>query len=150
MITTRALRIGLCAAMLGIGALTGGLGGSALASAAGPKVVVTPATNLRNGEAVHISGSGFKPGDTVFLVECQRNAKGQSGCKVPSSFPPHATITSTGLLPRTTFKVLTGRIGSGLCGTTKANVARCAVSAGNAAGGDSGVGNITFKVPAKK
>lgn len=151
MIGTRALRIGLCTALLGVGALAGGLGGGTLASAAGPKVIVTPSTNLRNGESVRVTGSGFKPGDTVFLVECQRNAKGQSGCKVPSSsLPPNATITSGGLLPKTTFKVETGRIGSGLCGTTKANVARCAVSVGNAAGGDSAVGNITFKVPAKK
>jgi hypothetical protein len=136
--------------MLGVGVLVGGLGGSALASAAGPKVVVTPSTNLRNGEEVHISGSGFKPGDTVFLVECLRKAKGENGCKVTNGIPPSETITSTGLLPRATFKVSTGRIGSGLCGTTKTNVSACAVSVGNAAGGDSAVGNITFKTPATK
>src|SRR3984957_13269170 len=126
MITTRALRIGLCAAMLSIGALAGGLGGSALAGAAGPKIVVTPSTNLRNGEVVRISGSGFKPGDTVFLVECLRKAKGETGCKVASSIPPSKTITATGLLPRSTFKVSTGKIGSGTCGTDKANVGDCA------------------------
>jgi hypothetical protein len=150
MITTKALRIGLCAAMLGAGALAGGLGGSALASAAGPKIVVTPSTNLRNGEAVSIAGSGFKPGDTVFLVECLRKAKGENGCKVVNGIPPSKTITKTGLLPRSTFKVSTGKIGSGTCGTTKANVKDCAVSVGNAAGGDSAVGDITFITPAKK
>lgn len=150
MIRTRGLRIGLCAAMLGVGALAGGLGGSALAAAAGPKIVVTPSTNLRNGEVVHISGSGFKPGDTVFLVECLRKAKGETGCKVANGIPPNKTITSTGLLPKSTFKVSTGKIGSGTCGTTKANVKDCAVSVGNAAGGDSAVGDITFITPAKK
>jgi hypothetical protein len=151
MITTRAFRIGLCIAMVSIGGLVGSIGGSALASAAGPKVVVTPATNLKNGETVHVSGSGFKPGDTVFIVECLRNAKGQTGCKVPSTtLPPSATISSSGVLPRTTFKVSTGRIGNGICGTTKANLSKCAVSVGNATGGDSAVGNITFALPAKK
>jgi hypothetical protein len=144
MITTRAFRIWLCAALIGAGALAGGLGGASLASAAGPKVVVTPSTNLHNGEVVHVSGSGFKPGDTVFLVECLRAAKGEAGCKVASGIPPSETITSTGLLRETTFKVSTGKIGNGTCGTTKANLAKCAVSVGSATGGDSGVGNITF------
>lgn len=147
---TRAFRIGICAAVLGVGALAGGLGGSALASAAGPKVIVTPSTNLRNGEEVHVSGSGFKPGDTVFLVECLRNAKGEAGCKVLNGIPPSKTITSTGLLPKTTFKVSTGKIGSGTCGTTTANLKDCAVSVGNAAGTDSAVGDITFVKPTKK
>jgi hypothetical protein len=150
MIMAKAFRIGVCTAMLAVGGLVGGLGGSTLASAATPKVVVTPSTNLRNGEEVHISGSGFKPGDTVFLVECLRKAKGENGCKVANSIPPSETITSTGLLPRTTFKVSTGRIGSGLCGTTKANVSACAVSVGNPSGGDSAVGNITFRTPVRK
>lgn len=150
MITTRAFRIGLCIAMVGIGGLVGGIGGGALASAAGPKVVVTPSTKLKNGEVVHVSGSGFKPGDTVFIVECLRTSKGESGCKVPATIPPAVTITSTGLLPRSSFKVSTGRIGTGICGTTKANLAKCAVSVGNATGGDSAVGDITFALPAKK
>jgi hypothetical protein len=150
MVTTRAFRIGLCATVLSVGVLAGGLGGGALASAAGPKIVVTPSTNLRNGEQVHISGSGFKPGDTVFLVECLRKAKGETGCKVVNGIPPRKTITSTGLLPKTTFRVSTGKIGSGTCGTTKTNVKDCAVSIGNAAGGDSAVGDITFITPAKK
>jgi hypothetical protein len=150
MITARAFRIGLCIAMAGVGGLVGGIGGSALASAAGPKVVVAPSTNLKNGEAVHISGTGFKPGDSVFIVECLRTSKGESGCKVPTTIPTPVTITATGLLPRSTFKVSTGRIGSGICGTTKANLAKCAVSVGNATGGDSAVGDITFALPKKK
>ena len=150
MVTIRALRISVCAAMLGVGVLAGGLGGGALASAATPKIVVTPAANLKNGEEVHVSGTGFKPGDTVFLVECLRKAKGETGCKVANGIPPSETITKTGLLPKSNFKVSTGKIGSGTCGTTKVNAKDCAVSVGNATGGDSAVGDITFAWPPKK
>jgi hypothetical protein len=152
--STRRLRAVLSIALVGITGLSSGLVSVSSASAGtGPKVVVSPSTNLHNGEAVHVSGSGFKAGDTVYFVECLAKAKGQSGCSV-NGIPPYATITSTGLLPKTTFKVSTGKVGSGkgagTCGTTKTNLKNCAVSVGNAAGGDSAVGLITFKAPAKK
>jgi len=152
--STRGLRVALSIAVVSITGLTSGLVSVTNAAAvAGPKLVVTPSTNLRNGESVHVSGSGFKAGDTVYLVECLAKAKGQAGCKV-SGIPPYATISATGRLPRTTFKVSTGKVGSGksagTCGTNKANLKNCAVSAGNAAGSDSAVAIITFKAPAKK
>jgi hypothetical protein len=147
--TTRGLRVVVCVAMLGLVALSSGVVNVANASAAGkPKVVVTPSTNLRNGEKVSVAGSGFKPGDTVFFVECLVKAKGENGCQV-NGIPPSATISKTGLLPRTTFKVVEGKIGSGKCGTTIANLKACAVSVGNATGGDSAVGQIAFKAPLK-
>ncbi len=145
MISKKALRIALSVAVLGITGLSSGLVGITSASAATPKVVVTPSTNLRNGETVHVSGSGFKPGDTVFVVECLRTAKGSAGCKLPTGIPTSLTITATGLLPRSSFKVSTGKIGNGTCGTKKANLAKCAISVGNASGGDTGVGPIVFK-----
>jgi hypothetical protein len=152
--STKGIRAVLIIALLGVTSLTAGVVNISNASAVGgPKVVVSPATNLRNGEVVHVSGSGFKAGDTVFFVECLAKAKGQSGCLV-KGIPPFATITATGLLPRTSFKVVTGKIGSGkgagTCGTTKVNLKNCAVSVGNASGGDSAVGLITFKAPVKK
>jgi hypothetical protein len=152
--STRRLRAVLSIALVGITGLASGLVSVSSASAAtGPKVVVSPSTNLRNGEVVHVSGSGFKAGDTVYFVECLAKAKGQSGCIV-KGIPPYATITATGLLPRTSFKVATGRVGSGkgagTCGTTKTNLRNCAVSVGNATGTDSAVGLITFKAPVKK
>jgi uncharacterized NAD-dependent epimerase/dehydratase family protein len=151
--STRRLRVALSIAVLGITGLSSGLVSVTSASgASGPKLVVAPSTNLRNGETVHVSGSGFKAGDTVYIVECLVKAKGQSGCKV-SGIPPYATITTTGLLPRTTFKVVTGTVGTGKsagkCGTTKTNLKSCAVSAGNATGGDTAVKPIVFKAPAK-
>ncbi len=145
MVSTKWLRVAASAAALVTTGLAGGLIGAASASAATPKVVATPSTNLHNKEIVHVTGSGFKPGDTVYVVECLVKAKGENGCDIANL--KQATITSTGKLPRTSFKVTTGKVGSGKCGTTKANLKACAVSVGNASGGDSGVAPIVFKSP---
>jgi hypothetical protein len=147
--TTKGLRVALSVAILGISGLSMGVIGTTSASAvAKPKVVVTPSTNLRNGEKVSVAGDGFKPGDTVFLVECLVKAKGEAGCQV-NGIPKAVTITATGLLPRQSFTVSEGKIGNGLCGTTKKNLKNCAVSVGNATGGDSAVAPIAFKAPKK-
>lgn len=144
--TTKVARVALCAAALGL-TLSGGLG-MASAGAASPKLVVTPSTNLHNGEKVRVSGSGFKAGDSVYIVECSVKAKGASNCNILNTVP--AKISKTGKLPTTTFKVTSGKIGNALCGTKTSNLKSCAVSAGNAAGGDSAVFPIAFKAPAKK
>jgi hypothetical protein len=149
MFMTKAVHVALSAAVLGISALSIGLVDIADASAAAkPHIVVTPSTNLRNNEKVSIAGNGFKAGDTVFVVECLVKAKGEAGCLV-NGIPAAITITKTGLLPRHTFTVTEGKIGNGLCGTTKANLKNCAVSVGNATGGDSAVAPIAFKTPKK-
>ena len=149
MLTTKGLRIAISAAVMGLSGLSVGVVGVTNASAAAkPKIVVTPSTNLRNGEKVSVAGTGFKPGDTVFLVQCLVKAKGESNCLV-NGIPASETITSKGLLPRHTFTVTEGKIGNGSCGTTKANLKNCAVSVGNAAGGDSAVAPIAFKSPKK-
>jgi hypothetical protein len=132
--------------MVGLAGVASGVVVTSASAAGKPKVVVSPSTNLRNGETVSVAGSGFKPGDTVFFVECLAKAKGQANCAV-NGIPPSETITKTGLLPRTKFKVVEGKIGNGKCGTTKANLKACAVSVGNATGGDSAVGVIAFKAP---
>jgi hypothetical protein len=132
--------------------MAGGLVGVGTASAkTTPKMVIKPALSLKNGESVTISGTGFKPGDTVFLVECQRTAKGQAGCNASTaSLPPTATISSTGKLPNTRFKVTTGKVGPSTCGTKASNLNKCELSAGNITGGDTASAPITFKAPAKK
>jgi hypothetical protein len=145
MLTTKGLRVALSVAVLGITGISSGIIGVTTASAAAkPKIVVTPSINLRNGEKVSVAGDGFKPGDTVFVVECLVKAKGEAGCLV-NGIPKAVTITATGLMPRQTFKVTEGKIGNGVCGTTKANLKYCAVSVGNATGGDSAVAPIAFK-----
>ncbi len=147
--TSKRLRVAMSIAVLGLSGLsTGIIDATNAGAAATPKIVVTPSTNLRNKEKVSVAGSGFKPGDTVFLVECLVKAKGESNCLV-NGIPASETITATGLLPRHTFTVIEGKIGNGSCGTTKANLKNCAVSVGNAAGGDSAVAPIAFKAPKK-
>jgi hypothetical protein len=119
------------------------------AAKASPTLVVTPNANLTNSETVTVSGTGFTPNDEVYLVECLANSGGQSGCDIATATP--VTISAEGVLPSTKFSVLTGTIGSGsgsgTCGTTASNLKSCAVSAGNASGGDSAVAPITFKAP---
>lgn len=138
-------RVTLGAAALVVSGLATGLVGTMSASASsGPTVIVTPSTNLHNGETVKVKGDHFKAGDYVYIVECLRKAKGESGCLV-NGIPTPIKITATGLLPLTKFKVVTGKIGNGTCGTTKKNLALCAVSVGNEEGTDSGVAPITFK-----
>jgi neocarzinostatin family protein len=142
--TTKVARVGFCVAALAL-TLSGALGGAS-AGAATPKLVVTPSTGLHNGEKVKVSGSGFKPGDHVYIVECLAKASGESNCNILNTIP--ATISKTGKLPLTTFKVTTGKIGNGTCGTKATNLKKCAVSAGNAAGGDSAVFPIAFRLKA--
>jgi hypothetical protein len=84
----------------------------------------------------------------VFIVECLVTAKGESNCNILNTVA--ATISKMGALPKSTFKVTTGKIGNGKCGTTAANAKDCAVSVGNISGGDSAVFRVAFKAPAKK
>jgi hypothetical protein len=144
MISVKGLRVGLSVAVLAITGLSSGLVSLASASATtGPKLVVVPSTKIHNGELVRVTGSGFKAGDSVYVVECLVSAKGAAGCNTARAIP--ATISATGLLPKTTIKVTTGKIGNGKCGTKTSNLRNCAISAGNAAGGDSAVARIIFK-----
>jgi hypothetical protein len=113
-------------------------------AAAKPKVTVSPSTNLRTGQTIKVSGTGFKAGDQVYVVECLASAKGGSQCNTLGVVP--ATISTSGRLPTTSFKVLTGKIGTGLCGTTVANAKKCDISVGNVSGGDSATAPIAFKV----
>ncbi|HEY3942152.1 MAG TPA: neocarzinostatin apoprotein domain-containing protein [Acidimicrobiales bacterium] len=115
------------------------------AAAAKPQLHAVPATGLHRGSVVEVSGSGFRPRDQVFLVECLASATGQGQCDISTATP--ATISAKGVLPRTRFKVVTGKVGSGTCGTTTANRGRCVINAGNAKGGDTATVAITFAAP---
>ncbi|MBU6515839.1 MAG: fibronectin type III domain-containing protein [Acidobacteria bacterium] len=115
-----------------------------LAASKSPTLTVTPSTGLSNGASVKVSGTGFTPHDSVFILECLANATGQSGCNI-QGFPTSVKISASGVLPVTVFKVATGRIGTGTCGTTAANAAACAISVGNASGGDTASRVIKFK-----
>lgn len=144
MISVKGVRVALSVAVLAITGLSSGLVSLTSASgAAVPKVVVTPSTKLHSGESVKVTGSGFKPGDSVYVVECLFSAKGAAGCNTLGAIPK--TISATGRLPKTTFKVITGKIGNGKCGTKTSNLKNCAISVGNITGGDSAVARIIFR-----
>ena len=131
---------------LGVFATAALIVGSGVLSAgatSGPKLTVTPSKNLKSGETVRVTGTGFKKGDSVFVVECLIGAKGGAQCNELGATP--ATISSKGLLPLTRFKVTTGSIGTGTCGTKPSNLKKCDVSVGNAQGTDSAVFPIIFK-----
>jgi hypothetical protein len=52
-------------------------------------------------------------------------------------------------LKKTKFKIVTGTIGSGKCGTKASNLKSCAVSAGNISGKDTATFDIVFALPKK-
>jgi hypothetical protein len=136
------------AAVLSTGILTSGLvnvGGAGAVTK--PKLVVTPSTGLTNHKTVTVSGTGFKPKDNVYITECQATAKGEAGCDIFTALP--VKISATGVLAKTKFKVVTGTVGNGKCGTAVANLRKCAVSVGNVSGGDSAVFKIVFAAPKK-
>jgi hypothetical protein len=90
-----------------------------------------------------VSGTGFKKGDSVYVVECLVGAKGGAQCNELGATP--ATINAKGDMPVTSFKVSTGAIGTGTCGTKASNLKKCDVSVGNAQGTDSATFRIVFK-----
>ncbi len=127
-----------------------GAGAGAVSGATkGPHIVVVPSTALHKGQMVTVRGAGFKPKDTVFIVQCMASAKGQGQCDTNN--PIAVTITARGLLPATKVRVVTGKIGtgkgSGFCGTTVKNLKDCAISVGNISGRDTASAIITFARP---
>jgi hypothetical protein len=107
------------------------------------KFHVAPVANLKNGTSVRVWGTGFTPRDEVYVVECLATSKSQAGCDLKTLHP--VKITATGVLTSFRFKVVAGKIGTGSCGTTKANLKSCALSVANAAKGDSAQVRISFK-----
>lgn len=107
-----------------------------------PKLVVSPSASLKGGQTVKVHGTGFKPKDNVYLVQCLATATGGSQCNTLAAVP--VTINAKGQLPTTKFTVVAGSIGNGSCGTTKKNLKACEISAGNANGGDSASVRIIF------
>ncbi len=107
------------------------------------KFHVSPVTRLKNGSSVRVSGTGFKPHDQVYVVECLTTSKSQAGCDLKTLKP--VKITASGVLPAFKFKVVAGKIGTGSCGTKPSNLKSCAISVANATKGDSAQVRITFR-----
>lgn len=110
----------------------------------GPRTLhVSPVTGLKNGSSVRVSGTGFKPRDQVFVLECLATSRSEAGCDIKTLHP--VRITATGVLPAFRLRVVTGKIGTGFCGTKPTNLKSCSISVGNAAKGDSARVRIAFK-----
>jgi hypothetical protein len=146
-ISMRTIRVVGVAAMLSTGILTSGVLSTSASAAAKPKLVVTPRTGITNGKSVLVSGTGFKPKDMVYITECLATAKGEAQCDIETATP--VKISATGVLKKTKFKIVTGTIGSGKCGTKASNLRSCAVSAGNISGKDTATTDIVFALPKK-
>ena len=120
-----------------------------LASAAGkPSIKVSPAKGLKNNQSIQISGSGFTPKDSLYIVQCLVTAKGQADCNTAGAVP--TTVDASGKFTKTAFVVVTGKIGTKTCGTSKADAKNCDISVGNITGGDSTALPISFAIKGKK
>jgi hypothetical protein len=114
--------------------------------ASGPGLSVSPSTGLANGQAVTLSGSGFTSSDSLYAVECLATATTPAGCDTSTATP--ITASSTGTLPSTSFKVVTGTVGNGTCGTSATNYSGCIIEIANATESDRADSNIDFVAPA--
>lgn len=146
MFSLRNIRTATAIVTVSTGLLVGGLSAGAAATAK-PHLVVSPSGGLTNNKVVKVSGTGFKVGDQVYVTECQLTAKSPVGCAIKIAVP--VKISATGVLPVTKFKVATGVIGNGKCGTTTANLGKCTIGAGNVTGGDTASARIFFLPPKK-
>jgi hypothetical protein len=147
------------AAAVGVACL--GLPASALvvlssspAGASGLSVRVSPSRGLVDGQTVTVSGRNLartyagKP-LTWFLAECTARVQGRMN---PSNDTPHCDVTEAKAIRLSThgtfsthFKVETGIVGDGYCGSDGHDT--CVISVGNARGQGTVV-RITFRDPA--
>jgi hypothetical protein len=145
---------------VGLIALAGVLGAAllpALAAQAGSPgmvVKVSPDQGLKTGQMVAISGRGLPKSagtssQTWFLTECTAVVRGRVN---PSTDTPHCDITHAQALKvsksgtfNARYRLTTGIIGDGYCGTT--GHATCIIGVGTAQGLGTVV-RISFKTPA--
>ncbi|HEY5383857.1 MAG TPA: hypothetical protein VIJ56_01375 [Acidimicrobiales bacterium] len=144
---------------VGVTALAGVLGAAVLtalpaqAGTAGMFVKVTPSQGLKTGQRVTVSGRGLPRSagtspQTWFLTECTVAVRGRVD---PSTDTPHCDITHAQAIKvtksgtfTTHYRLTTGIIGDGYCGT--AGHATCVIGVGTAQGLGTVV-RITFKTP---
>jgi hypothetical protein len=117
------------------------LAGPASAGTSGMSVKVSPNRGLVNGEMVTISGHGLARSDdgdslTWFATECTASVRGRMN---PSTDTPHCDVTDAQAIRvsrsgsfSTKFRVRSGIVGDGYCGT--AGHATCVIGVGTAKG----------------
>jgi Neocarzinostatin family len=122
------------------------LADASIAFAGGPGVSLSPSTGLTNTQSVTLTGADFTAGDSVYAIECLATATTRAGCDTSTVVP--MTVSPQGTLPSTYFKVVTGKIGTGSCGTSAADYAACIIEVANAGGTDRGIATMDFVAPA--
>ncbi len=140
-------------AMVGLGVMA--VSGPASAKTPQPKVIVTPNTNLTNGETVTVTAKHFEPGTQVFITECSKGVYGTTG---QAGGEPYCTtnnyvavtVNSDGTISATQYTVFTGPVGTSgqKCGTNK-KTELCYMGLGDENGtpADSGLGTMMFVNP---
>jgi hypothetical protein len=140
------------AAVVACLAAAGSLALASPAGASGLSVKVSPSKGLTNGKTVTVAGTGLpKSADgtngTWFADECNALVTG----KLTTADTPHCDVSLAKVLKVTKhgtfsvkFKVATGTVGDGACGT--AGHLTCVIGIGTASGQGTVV-KITFKSP---
>lgn len=80
---------------------------------------VTPSTNLRNGQTVRVSWSGFLPGRVVNVVQCAEGGRGSSSaCNLVTGKILQPNPTGSGSLE---LQIVVGQVGTGICDADNSN-----------------------------
>jgi hypothetical protein len=105
-------------------------------SLAAGRLTIHPTGTVHIGQTVTVTGVGFTPGDTVYITECFR-----SECDVTTATP--RTITSTGVLSPTRFRLVGYLPSPEECGSKYART--CYLAVGNVEGSDRATVTIKFR-----
>ena len=116
-----------------------------VAAPTGRTFTVTPATGLKNGSVVTLTGTGFTPGDRVYYAECLVGSINEARCNLATF--KSVKISAAGNFPPTRVTLATGHIGPGTCGTSVNDATACDISVAKSSLGDAAVANLTFVVP---
>jgi hypothetical protein len=79
---------------------------------AAPELTVSPSTGLTNGQTITLTGSGYKPGSSVFGLQCSGSTPSREACD--TSAVKTITVGADGSFTES-FTVKTGKIGNGTC-----------------------------------
>jgi hypothetical protein len=140
---SRTLRLVVLAGVVASAVLIVGTGPASAGS--GPALFAHPKTKLADLQAISIRGRRFTPGDQIVLIECLRTATNVAGCDAASATAP-VTVAPGGHLPKTSFTVMAGVVGTGTCGTSDTDAKACAVSAEDLSAASTLVASVKIRI----
>ena len=86
-------------------------------------IVVAPASGLRAGSRVSVSGRGFTAHEHVVILECESGATSIAMCDRANE--QSRVVDKNGVLAPVSFVVETGQIGQRICGMATSNLTSC-------------------------